>query len=171
MLAPSRPRHIGIQLAAALMFACTVMNLTFFIKLIDELWTAGHHHARRQIDTQRVCVLVVGGDQGRLSVNGSIVHTLLPSSAAQEGCSFYFLVGDTHTGWILERSSYLREEVDCVDCVFLCDLHQDLFLQSGFSKAEDCSSGMVHCPCRGEGGEYIMRGLERIHSSWKVSQI
>jgi hypothetical protein len=89
------------------------MNLTFFIKLIDELWTAGHHHA---------------------------------------------------------RSSYLGE-VDCVDCVFLCDLHQDLFLQSGFSKAEDCSSGMVHCPCRGEGGEYIMRGLERIHSSWKVSQI
>jgi hypothetical protein len=56
MLAPSRPRHIGIQLAAALMFACTVMNLAFFIKLIDELWTAGHHHARRQIDTQSVMV-------------------------------------------------------------------------------------------------------------------
>ena len=133
MLAPARPRHIGIQLAAALMFACTVMNLTFFIKLIDELWTAGHHHA---------------------------------------------------------RSSYLGE-VDCVDCVFLCDLHQDLFLQSSF-KAEDCSSGMsrsVYCPCRvvGEAAQgrnvslvsharlyiskFLMRGLERIRSSWKVSQI
>ncbi len=120
MLAPARPRHIGIQLAAALMFACTVMNLTFFIKLIDELWTAGHHHA---------------------------------------------------------RLSYLGK-VDCVDCVFLCDLHQDLFLQSGF-KAEDCSSGMVYCPCHKEGGrhdrlnisKFLMRGLKRIRSSLKVSQI
>jgi hypothetical protein len=31
-------RYVGIQLVAALIFACTLMNLTFIIKMLDELF-------------------------------------------------------------------------------------------------------------------------------------
>jgi len=36
---PRQQQLYCIQLAAALIFACTMMNISLFVGLIDELWT------------------------------------------------------------------------------------------------------------------------------------
>ena len=81
MLSPPQ-RHCGIQMAAALIFACTVMNLTLFVELIDELWTESQKQnvlLRQRIALERgqnkVCVFIPGdGD--------SVWNVTLPSMAA-----------------------------------------------------------------------------------------
>ncbi len=81
MMAPPPPRYIGIQIAAAVIFACTVMNLSLFLNSIEELWASkkypmgpkrnGQRAGRLPITTttamaavhQKVCVLVPGGGE------------------------------------------------------------------------------------------------------------
>lgn len=76
----SPQRHCGIQMAAALVFACTVMNLSLFVGLMDELWTESlkQNAILRQhfaVEQNRVCVFIPGdGD--------SVWNVTLPSMAA-----------------------------------------------------------------------------------------
>ena len=82
---PALPqRHCGIQMAAALIFACTVMNLSLFVGLFEELWTERLRQnallrQRTVVDPpgqNKVCVLIPAGD------DDFVWNVTLPSMAA-----------------------------------------------------------------------------------------
>ena len=76
---PRQQRLCGIQLAAALIFACTMMNISLFVGLLDELWTESlkQQYPRfggTSLLKDRVCVLIPG--------DSAVWNVTLPSLAA-----------------------------------------------------------------------------------------
>ena len=70
------PRYLGIQIAAAVIFACTVMNLSFFFSFIEDIWAMKHPPLHRALTTRpRVCVLVPVGSGWNSTVLG-LVNTV-----------------------------------------------------------------------------------------------
>ena len=154
-------RHIGIRIAAALLFVCTVMNLTFFIEILSELWTVGHQYSR-QLPKQIVCVLIPkDGDSVLESVdrsggfvfggNESIVQSLLLSIAVKD-CTFYFVVNNSSVYF----SSY--GWVSALEHVLQRFNHSDTTHSSFFSRARLYTI------------KFLTLDIERIRSLWKVRQ-
>ena len=53
------PRYLGIQIAAALIFACTVMNISFFFSFIEEIWAMKRPSLQRGLMIKpSVCVVI-----------------------------------------------------------------------------------------------------------------
>ena len=154
-------RHIGIRIAAALLFVCTVMNLTFFIEILSELWTVGHQYSR-QLPKQIVCVLIPrDGDSVLESVdrsggfvfggNESIVQSLLLSIAVKD-CTFYFVVNNSSVYF----SSY--GWVSALEHVLQRFNHSDTTHSSFLSRARLYTR------------KFLSMDIERIRSLWKVRQ-
>ena len=154
-------RHIGIRIAAALLFVCTVMNLTFFIEILSELWTVGHQYSR-QLPKQIVCVLIrKDGDSVLESVdrsggfvfggNESIVQSLLLSIAVKD-CTFYFVVNNSSVYF----SSY--GWVSALEHVLQRFNHSDTTHSSFLSRARLYTI------------KFLTLDIERIRSLWKVRQ-
>jgi hypothetical protein len=80
---PRQQQLYCIQLAAALIFACTMMNISLFVGLIDELWAESlkqQRLPRQRLGSDlsrkaRVCVLIIPGGE-------SVWNVTLPSLAA-----------------------------------------------------------------------------------------
>jgi hypothetical protein len=86
------PRYLGIQIAAGLIFACTVMNLTMFFVLIEELLGLKHpvrYHTETGV--QKVCVLVPVVDENTWNVT---LPSLAESIRNDSGYVFDVYVGD-----------------------------------------------------------------------------
>jgi hypothetical protein len=80
---PPAPRYMGIQIAAAILFACTVMNLSLFVNFMEELWVSKHptfdRRGRQQsagrstivaaAARQKICVL----EPGRIIIRSRII--------------------------------------------------------------------------------------------------
>ena len=97
----ARERHIGIQIAAAVLFVCIAMNLSMFVNIIEELWSSRHLFIRQQqrqrmimdgLARQRVCVLVPGGGEeaGR---DDFVWNSTLPGLAVSVAGARDFLFG------------------------------------------------------------------------------
>ena len=170
MLVPTaRPRHIGIQLSAAMVFACTVMNMAFFIKLLDELWDDSYRNYKRHIEIpkQKVCVLIPreGDSVWNITLlesvdrsggfvfggNESIIQSLLLTSAVKD-CTFYFVVNNSSVYF----SSY--GWVSALEHVLQRFNHSDTTHSSFFSRARLYTI------------KFLTLDIERIRSLWKVRQ-
>ena len=156
-------RHIGIRIAAALLFVCTVMNLTFFIEILSELWTVGHQYSRH-LPKQMVCVLIPRDGDSVWNItllesvdrsggfvfggNESIVQSLLLSIAVKD-CTFYFVVNNSSVyfssyGWVSALEHVLQR----------------------FNHSDTSFLSRARLYTR----KFLTLDIERIRSLWKVRQ-